>query len=157
MSNPARDLLNFVDEHKTEMKEGIYKGIVDMLVPINKEIEKRSKYKMFFLITDIIQCDGDESIHEATYSNKRIDIFLSDSEADYNNKQLDQYGNINQIWFNDHPKTQGLEIAETIRSIFVELFADTKVHCRVGDGDDDWKDGEIIYGNKVVITRIKKM
>ena len=154
MSNPVRDLLNFVDEHKTEMKDDTYKGIVDMLVPIHKQIDKRSKYQMFILVTDIVRCDGDKCVHEATLRNKCVDVLLSDSEADYINKQLDQYGNINQIWFHNHPKTQGLEIVETIRSLFLETYNEVIVNCRLDE--DDWQDGTIIYDNEVVITRIKK-
>ena len=85
MSKPARDLLNFVDEHKTEMKDNTYKGIVDKIAPINKVIEenKKSKYKMFVLITIFYQNDDDPTLHEAAYTSKSVDIFLSDKEAEH--------------------------------------------------------------------------
>ena len=45
-------------------------------------------------------------------------------------------------------------MAETIRFIFVDEFDNPKATVR--DGNDDLKDGEIIYSNRAVITRIKK-
>ena len=156
MSNPARDLLNFVDEHKTEMKDNTYKCIVDKIAPINKMIEEntKSKYKIFILVTDFCQDEDDPTLHEATYANKCVDIFLSDKEAEHINKELDQYGNINRIWSHECKESQGLQMAETIRSIFVNAFENTKATVR--DGDDDLTDGEIICSNRAVITRIKK-
>ena len=137
MSNPARDLLNFVDEHKTEMKDNTYIGIVEKIAPINKMIEenKKSKYRLFLIVTKFKRGDCEDCIHEADYDNKRVNVFLSDSEASYINEQLDEYGNINQIWFHTHEKTEGLQMVETIRSIFVHAYDEAKVHCRLGEDD----------------------
>ena len=86
MSNPARDLLNYVDEHKEEMKDDTYKGIVDKLVPINKEFEKtsKSKYKVFFLISDIRRMENDDGRAEIYLKKEHINIFLTDIEAKQN-------------------------------------------------------------------------
>ena len=100
MSNPARDLLNYVDDHKEEMKDDTYKGIVDRLAPINKIVECKNKcrYKVFFLVTNI-RCDpDDDSLCKADYDNRNIEVYLSTPEVKFINKRLDEYGNINQIW-----------------------------------------------------------
>ena len=154
MSNPARDLLNFVDEHKTEMKEGIYKGIVDMLVPIHKQMDVKSKYKIFSLVHNFYQDENDPTLHEASYTSKCIDVFLSDKDAEYINKELDDCRSISPIWSHEYKDSQGLQMTETIRSIFVDAFNNTKATIRLDD--DDLKNGEIIYSNRAAITRIKK-
>ena len=52
MSNPARNLLNYIDEHKEEMKDNTYIGIVERIVPINKICEEKPNVdcKLFFLV-----------------------------------------------------------------------------------------------------------
>ena len=54
--NAARDLLNYVDEHKEEMKDETYKNIVEKLTPINDELKAKQplqKYVITFMITSV--------------------------------------------------------------------------------------------------------
>ena len=161
MSNSARDLLNYVDDHKQEMKEGVYKSIVDKLVPINKELEqnKKTKYNVFFLVTEIRRDINDESLCEADYKIKFVELYLSKTDVDFINNHLDKYGQLNQIWENDYKDSQGLQTVETVRRIFCKSFETTTISCDISDDNDEieWKDTKIIYSNNVVITRIKKM
>ena len=161
MANSARDLLNYVDEHKQEMKEGIYKEIVDRLVPINKELEqnKKTKYEVFFLVTYIHRNVHDKDRCEATYHMKSTEAFLSKTDVDFLNKRLDQGGVIVHFWRDDIKKSQGLQMLETLRQIFLKGFETVVLSCDLTPDNDEseMKDAEILYSNEVVITRIKKV
>ena len=49
--NPAHDLLNYIDEHKTEMKDDTYKNIVEKISKINGKLQKKTctcKFIIFY-------------------------------------------------------------------------------------------------------------
>ena len=94
MANSARQLLNFIDEHKTEMKDDTYKGIVDRLLPINKELEdnKKTKYKIFYNVNSIQRDPDDVCLTDIVQVSHSVDIFLSKTDVEYLNEKLDEYG-----------------------------------------------------------------
>ena len=96
MSNPAHDLLNYVDEHKTEMKDDTYKGIVDRLAPINKVItdKQRSLYRAIFIISDFEDTDDGG---ELSMSRKEFKVLLTETEVGLLNERLRDFGYINSF------------------------------------------------------------
>ena len=115
MSNPARDLLNYVDDHKEEMKDDTYKGIVDRLAPINKVVEEKtkSKYNVYFIVCSFDADDDDDAIAEIRNDNRQVEIFLSQADAKMINKKLDECGSISHFWPDDL-ESQGIQTVCTI-------------------------------------------
>ena len=162
MSNAARDLLNFVDEHKEEMKDNTYKGIVDRLAPINKFCNEklRTKYHAWFLVSSFsFEMDGDDPIGNTTQRTKCVDVFLTEKEARHINKRLDDIGII-CFWGNVNENDIGIQTIKSFHSILHKPFDDCKVQI-----DTNWNDeeeceivtGQLMFSNKVCLTRIKKV
>ena len=164
MTNPAHDLLDYVDEHKTEMKDDTYKGIVDRLKPINDKLETnntRTLYKVFFLVSGFRRDEHDKSVCEIYTHNKQVEIFLSQEEANIINTDLNNYGCIHQFHMSpDELKLkQGLHAVETFRQVFTKQWEVCEVEVDVNyntDAASDYTDGALLYNNNAVITRIKK-
>ena len=161
MSNPARDLLNYVDEHKEEMKDDTYKGIVDKLVPINKEFEKtsRSKYKVFYLISDIHPSTKNEAV--IRQKTQTVEVYLSETEAKKINNRMDEYGCIRYLHNHDIEDYEGLHTMQNIRSLLFNAWGTCDIEIAYDDPDDEdetlYQKGSFGYENNVIITRIKKV
>ena len=161
MANSARQLLNYVDEHKQEMKDDTYKGIVDRLAPINNELEnnKKTKYDVFFMFTNIRREPHDETMCIADYTIRKVQVFLSKTDVDFINNELNTNGQVTQICAKDERSSQGLHTLETTRRLFCRSFETITIRCDISDDNDEieWKDIEYMYSNYVAITRIKKV
>ena len=160
MSNPARDLLNYVDDHKTEMKDDTYKGIVDRLAPINKALDdtKRSLYKAIFLISEF---DDTDDGGELSMSRKEFKVYLSDEEVNLINKRLETVGVI--ICVQHHfnvKKYQGIHYISEFRDSLIKEF--NKVIIDVDTNTDTsqepvYKKLPYFYSNDACLVRIVKV
>ena len=152
MSNPARDLLNFVDDHKTEMKDDTYKGIVDKITPINKicEEKNKSRYKVIFQVIFPIYEDDDTHELEMNIEQKEFFLHLSTQEVKIINKWLDDFGTICRFHPFDVETYQGINVLDQIRMLLTKhrdtLSIRYDIDSRVA----------ISCSNEVFITRVKK-
>ena len=97
MSNPARDLLNYVDEHKTEMKDDTYKGIVDRLAPIHKTYNdiKTSLYRAIYMVSDLD--DTDEDGGDVCMLKREFKVYLTETEVNLINEKLIFLGSVSSL------------------------------------------------------------
>ena len=161
MSNPARDLLNYVDEHKTEMKDDTYKGIVDRLTPINKALDniKRSQYKAIFMTTTF---DDNEDGGEIDTMRKEFKVYLSEDEAKQVNKKLDEWGAIHHFFHNfDLSKHQGIHYLSEFRNSLIMhhnkviLNIDTRPYDE--DAENSFKKLPYFYSKNASLVRLVKV
>ena len=161
MANPVERLLNVVDDHKRDMPDNAYKGIMDELASIKKVVETkhRSKYKVFFIECSIKRQEHDESMAEVDRTHHRVEVYLTEDEAKHINKELDQYGVICQLEYKLVEEQQGLHHLEMFRQVFSKRWEDVIVEVDVNykSDDNEYKEGKLIYDNEVLITRVVKM
>ena len=163
MTNPAHHLLDYVDEHKTEMKDDTYIGIVDRLKPINDKLETdntRTLYKVFFLVSGFRKDEHDASVCEIYTHSKEVEIFLSQQEVDIINNQLNNYGCIHQfhIGTDELRLKQGLHSIVTFKQVFTKHWELCEVEVDVNhntNNESEYRNGALLYNSNVVITRIK--
>lgn len=152
--NPAHNLLNYIDDHKIEMKDDTYKGIVDRLAPINKQLQEnqKTKYKVYFVVCSIEKGE-DECMCEIITNTHVVEVYLSQADVENINERLDTSGYIDYFWPGDLD-TQGMETVCTICQIFHKQHIHTTVR---GNVDNEDIDVDLHYSNQVMITRIKKV
>ena len=103
--NEARNLLNFIDEHKTELKDNTYKNIVDMISNINKQFEEqksRELYTCVFLLTKShFSKDDDETntfFIDNTVEDFTVDFYLTEEEYNIVKTRLDNHNYMCNLW-----------------------------------------------------------
>ena len=160
MINPARDILNYIDEHKHELKDNVYKTILDKLTPIHKEFKekRKTKYEVYFLISSIHSNNNDDDIDEITeitHRMKSVQVFLSDVEVEILNKQLNKFGAIHWWDKDDIKKYNGLHTLHQFKQIFTKHFEFCNVE--ISDEHEETKAGKLLFNNIVCLTRIIKI
>ena len=163
MANPVERLLNVVDDHKRDMPDNAYKGIMDELAEIKKIVETkaRSRYKVFFIVLNIKRQEHDDAMVEVGRHHQEVEVYLSEDEVKYINKNLDNDGAISEIKYKYVQEQLGLHQIDKVREILRKQWEDVIVEIdtkyKDSDADDGYKEGKLLYDNEVIITRIVKM
>ena len=157
--NPARDLLNFVDEHKEEMKDNTYKNIVDKLKNINDNFDNNDRFKceVTFNIQKPVfdREDPDDVSIDVVDGRKTFNIYLNQDEYDIIYNKIDQ---VFQIYtFNDEQVSQhrGINLIQQLLDQFSDRFCRERFifKCRQHNGQVDFV---IEYHINASVVRIKK-
>ena len=160
MSNPARDLLNYVDDHKTEMKDDTYKGIVDRLAPINKSFEDQhaTLYKARFLISDL---DDTDDGGEVSIIGREFKVYLTEDEAKQVNQKLELIGFIRFFFHFNLKKHKGIHSLSELRDSLIKPYnkvtIDIDVNANDSGLDGEYKKLPYFYSNEACLVRITKV
>ena len=157
--NPARDLLNYVDEHKEEMKDDTYKNIVDKLKNINDNFNNNHRFKceLTFNIQkpSFDRDDPDDILLNVLNQHKTFNIFLNQQEYDI------VYYKINQVYhihtFNQEQLSQhrGINLIQQLLNQFSDRFCRERFVFRCSQHNSKI-DLEIEYHINASVVRIIK-
>ena len=152
MANPVERLLNVVDDHKRDMPDNAYKGIMDELAEIKKIVETkaRSRYKVFFIVLNIKRQEHDDAMVEVGRHHHEVEVYLSEDEVKYINKNLDNDGAISEIEYKYVQEQLGLHQIDKVREILRKQWESVIVEIDTNYKDSDADDGveiRVIAGN----------
>ena len=157
--NEARDLLNFVDEHKEEMKDDTYKTIVDKLKPIHDKLKDTQmiKCEITYAIEEPHFQKDDKNkaeLHVSTES-KVIQAFLTEEE--YNIVEDNLAEELHRLYMFPYKARQeyaGIKHLQNIKDVLTKTYQIESFEIHVNKKETI--DFEIEYHTTACIVNIKK-
>jgi hypothetical protein len=109
-SNPVDDLLTYIDEHKQDLKDNVYKNLLEKLAPLNDRFVKRDKYLVKILETKpYIDISSGSQITKIVHKTHTREYEFTEEEFEkLDNELVEEHIDIDFLLFYSH-NNEGIE------------------------------------------------